>query len=189
MGFATVAGVSLAFTGLFWGIVGIGMGQFSEAVYGHSQLPVREREAARWTIDHEVPAQSGNHHPMGVPMGCFAVADGYVNHVEGQSGNPTYTLSVLNLALKDLVQEPLLAFASLVYAACIAPVPTLVVTAGMVFIAVMADRLFGFEVGPRQWIGLSLTAIGLVLLGVVGVVNLLIGLLQVRRGRLAEALA
>ena len=36
----------------------------------------------------------------------------------------------------------------------------------MVFIAVMADRLFGFEVGPRQWIGLSLTAVGLVLLGV-----------------------
>src|SRR4029077_4029204 len=28
----------------------VGMGQFSEAVYGHSQLPVREREAARWTI-------------------------------------------------------------------------------------------------------------------------------------------
>ncbi len=26
-----------------------------------------------------------------------AIADGYVNHVEGQSGNPTYTLSVLNL--------------------------------------------------------------------------------------------
>jgi len=27
-----------------------GMGKLSEAVYGHSQLPVREREAARWTI-------------------------------------------------------------------------------------------------------------------------------------------
>ena len=38
--------------------------------------------------------------------------------------------------------------------------------AGVVFIAVMADRLFGFEVGKRQWIGLSLTAAGLVLLGV-----------------------
>jgi hypothetical protein len=37
--------------------------------------------------------------------------------------------------------------------------------AGMVFIAVMADRLFGFDVGPRQWLGLSLTAIALVLLG------------------------
>jgi hypothetical protein len=38
--------------------------------------------------------------------------------------------------------------------------------AGVVFIAVMADRLFGFEVGRRQWIGLFLTAAGLVLLGV-----------------------
>ncbi|HYM55007.1 MAG TPA: hypothetical protein VES97_06570 [Solirubrobacteraceae bacterium] len=38
--------------------------------------------------------------------------------------------------------------------------------AGVVFIAVMADRLFGFEVGRRQWLGLILTAAGLVLLGV-----------------------
>src|ERR1700739_3506070 len=38
--------------------------------------------------------------------------------------------------------------------------------AGVVFIAVMADRLFGYEVGKRQWLGLFLTAAGLVLLGV-----------------------
>jgi drug/metabolite transporter (DMT)-like permease len=38
--------------------------------------------------------------------------------------------------------------------------------AGVVFIAVMADKLFGFEVGRRQWVGLFLTAAGLVLLGV-----------------------
>jgi hypothetical protein len=37
--------------------------------------------------------------------------------------------------------------------------------AGMVFIAVMAERMFGFHVGRRQWIGLTLTAVGLVLLG------------------------
>jgi hypothetical protein len=37
--------------------------------------------------------------------------------------------------------------------------------AGMVFIAVMAERMFGFKVGRRQWLGLSLTAAGLVLLG------------------------
>jgi hypothetical protein len=37
--------------------------------------------------------------------------------------------------------------------------------AGVVFIAVMAERMFGFEVGRRQWIGLTLTAAGLVLLG------------------------
>ncbi|HEV3319665.1 MAG TPA: hypothetical protein VG053_08050 [Solirubrobacteraceae bacterium] len=37
--------------------------------------------------------------------------------------------------------------------------------AGIVFIAVMADRMFGFEVGPRQWVGLCLTGVGLVMLG------------------------
>jgi drug/metabolite transporter (DMT)-like permease len=37
---------------------------------------------------------------------------------------------------------------------------------GVVLIAVMADRMFGFKVGPRQWLGLWLTAAGLVLLGI-----------------------
>ena len=37
--------------------------------------------------------------------------------------------------------------------------------AGVVFIAVMADRMFGFQVGARQWLGLCLTAAGLVMLG------------------------
>jgi len=39
-----------------------------------------------------------------------------------------------------------------------------VLAAGVVLIAVMADRLFGFEVGRRQWWGLALTAGGLVML-------------------------
>jgi drug/metabolite transporter (DMT)-like permease len=38
--------------------------------------------------------------------------------------------------------------------------------AGVVFIAVMADRMFGFEVGRRQWVGLSLMAAGLAILGI-----------------------
>ena len=41
-----------------------------------------------------------------------------------------------------------------------------VLSGGVVLIAVMADRLFGFEVGRRQWWGLGLTAVGLILLGV-----------------------
>jgi drug/metabolite transporter (DMT)-like permease len=41
-----------------------------------------------------------------------------------------------------------------------------VLSGGVVLIAVMADRIFGFEVGPRQWWGLALTAVGLILLGV-----------------------
>lgn len=41
-----------------------------------------------------------------------------------------------------------------------------VLAGGVVLIAVMADRLFGFTVGRRQWLGLALTAVGLVLLGI-----------------------
>jgi hypothetical protein len=41
-----------------------------------------------------------------------------------------------------------------------------VLAGGVVLLAVMAERLFGFRVGPRQWLGLGLTALGLVLLGV-----------------------
>ena len=36
---------------------------------------------------------------------------------------------------------------------------------GVALIAVMADRIFGFKVGRRQWWGLGLTAVGLILLG------------------------
>jgi drug/metabolite transporter (DMT)-like permease len=39
-----------------------------------------------------------------------------------------------------------------------------VLSTGVVILAVMADRLFGFEVGRRQWIGVAMTAAGLILL-------------------------
>jgi len=54
-----------------------------------------------------------------------------------------------------------------VAALALAPMSVIQVSlaAGVVFIAVMADRLFGFEVGRRQWVGLILTATGLALLG------------------------
>src|SRR5215213_3388297 len=41
-----------------------------------------------------------------------------------------------------------------------------VLSGGLVLLAVMADRLFGFKVGRRQWLGLALTTLGLILLGV-----------------------
>lgn len=55
-----------------------------------------------------------------------------------------------------------------VAALALAPMSVIQVSlaAGMVFIAVMAERMFGFQVGKRQWIGLSLMAAGLVVLGV-----------------------
>jgi len=39
-----------------------------------------------------------------------------------------------------------------------------VLSTGVVMLAAMADRIFGFEVGARQWVGVAMTAIGLFLL-------------------------
>jgi drug/metabolite transporter (DMT)-like permease len=39
-----------------------------------------------------------------------------------------------------------------------------VLSTGVVMLAVLAERLFGFEVGIRQWIGVAMTACGLLLL-------------------------
>ena len=41
-----------------------------------------------------------------------------------------------------------------------------VLAGGMVLLAVMAERMFGLRIGRRQWLGLSATTIGLILLGV-----------------------
>jgi multidrug transporter EmrE-like cation transporter len=41
-----------------------------------------------------------------------------------------------------------------------------VLASGVVMLAVMAERMFGFKVRRKQWIGLGLTAGGLILLGV-----------------------
>jgi drug/metabolite transporter (DMT)-like permease len=40
-----------------------------------------------------------------------------------------------------------------------------VLSGGLVFLAVFAERFFGFHLGRRQWVGLTITAAGLVVIG------------------------
>ncbi len=44
-----------------------------------------------------------------------------------------------------------------------------VISGGLVFMAILAERFFGFHLGPRQWIGLLVTAVGLAVLGLTAV--------------------
>jgi drug/metabolite transporter (DMT)-like permease len=44
-----------------------------------------------------------------------------------------------------------------------------VLSGGLVFLAVLAERVFGFDLGRRQWIGVTLTAAGLAVIGLTGV--------------------
>ncbi len=56
-----------------------GQGRWVQTSLLESMIAMMDFQAARWTVDREVPEPAGNHHPLGVPMGCFPTADGYVN--------------------------------------------------------------------------------------------------------------
>ncbi|MFP3906979.1 MAG: CaiB/BaiF CoA transferase family protein, partial [Acidimicrobiales bacterium] len=62
-----------------------GEGRWVRTSLLEAMISLMDLQAARWTIDGEVPAQEGNHHPTMMPMGCFETADGHVN-VAGPSG-------------------------------------------------------------------------------------------------------
>ncbi len=62
------------------------------------------------------------------------------------------------------------AFALHVAALSLAPISIgqAVLAGGLVFLAVLAERFFGFELGRRQWIGICLVAVSLTLLTLTG---------------------
>jgi drug/metabolite transporter (DMT)-like permease len=62
------------------------------------------------------------------------------------------------------------AFALHVAALTLAPISIgqAVLAGGLVFLAVLAERFFGFELGRRQWIGIALVAVSLSLLTLTG---------------------
>src|SRR4051812_18473603 len=62
------------------------------------------------------------------------------------------------------------AFALHVAALSLAPISVgqAVLAGGLVFLAVLAERFFGFELGRRQWIGIGLVAVWLLLLELTG---------------------
>jgi len=43
-----------------------------------------------------------------------------------------------------------------------------VLSGGLVFLAVLAERFFGFRLGRRQWVGVAITAVGLAVIGLTG---------------------
>jgi drug/metabolite transporter (DMT)-like permease len=43
-----------------------------------------------------------------------------------------------------------------------------VLSGGLVLLAVLAERFFGFQLGRRQWVGVTITAAGLVVIGLTG---------------------
>ena len=61
----------------------------------------------------------------------------------------------------------LLAWGLHIEALALAPLSSVqaVLAGGLVFLAVLAERFFGFHLGKRQWVGVTLTAVGLAAFG------------------------
>src|ERR1700751_4008962 len=53
-----------------------GTGRWVQTSLLESMIAMMDFQAARWTIDQDVPAPAGDAHPVSVPMGCFPTADG-----------------------------------------------------------------------------------------------------------------
>ena len=56
-----------------------GEGQWVHTSLLEAQIAMMDFQAARWLIDGETPAQAGNDHPTGIPMGTFRTEDGAIN--------------------------------------------------------------------------------------------------------------
>lgn len=56
-----------------------GRGQWVQTSLLEAMISFLDFQAARWTVDGQVPPREGNHHPTARPMGTYRAADGYLN--------------------------------------------------------------------------------------------------------------
>jgi crotonobetainyl-CoA:carnitine CoA-transferase CaiB-like acyl-CoA transferase len=81
-----------------------GVGRYVQTSLLEAMVAMMDFQAARWTVDGEVPTAEGNHHPTLVPMGCFECADGYVN-IAGPSGRLLHRFCEV-IGRPDLPDDP-----------------------------------------------------------------------------------
>lgn len=81
-----------------------GEGQWVEVSLLNAMIALLDFQAARWTIDHEVPQQAGNDHPTSIPTGVFQTADGYMNIAA--AGDEMYARVCRALNLEHLIDLP-----------------------------------------------------------------------------------
>jgi crotonobetainyl-CoA:carnitine CoA-transferase CaiB-like acyl-CoA transferase len=81
-----------------------GEGQWVEVSLLNAMIALLDFQAARWTIDHEVPEQAGNDHPTSIPTGVFQTADGYMNIAA--AGDDMFGRLCKALQLESLIDKP-----------------------------------------------------------------------------------
>jgi len=62
-----------------------GEGQWVEVSLLNAMIALTDFQAARWTVERQVPKQAGNDHPTVIPTGVFRTADGHMNIAAGSN--------------------------------------------------------------------------------------------------------
>jgi crotonobetainyl-CoA:carnitine CoA-transferase CaiB-like acyl-CoA transferase len=81
-----------------------GEGQWVQSNLLAAQIAMLDFQAARWTIGHEVPGQSGNDHPTSMPTGVYVTADGHFNI--GAAGDAIYARFCEVIDAPELATDP-----------------------------------------------------------------------------------
>ena len=81
-----------------------GQGQWVQVSLLAAQIAMMDFQAARFTMEGEVPQQAGNDHPTSIPTGVFATADGHVNIAA--AGDVIWKRVAKALGLDALVADP-----------------------------------------------------------------------------------
>ena len=80
-----------------------GQGQWVDSSLLAAQIAVMDFQAARWTVDGEVPPQAGNDHPTNMPTGMFQTSDGFMNIAA--SGNVMFRRLCETLGAEPLLDD------------------------------------------------------------------------------------
>lgn len=81
-----------------------GKGQWLHTSLLQAQAFMLDFQAARWTMDGDVPQQAGNNHPTSIPTGVFKTSDGHINIAV--SGNVMWKRFCQSIGREDLIEHP-----------------------------------------------------------------------------------
>jgi crotonobetainyl-CoA:carnitine CoA-transferase CaiB-like acyl-CoA transferase len=81
-----------------------GKGQWLHTSLLQAQAFMLDFQAARWTMDGDVPQQAGNNHPTSIPTGVFKTSDGHINIAV--SGNVMWKRFCQSIGREDLIDHP-----------------------------------------------------------------------------------
>lgn len=81
-----------------------GEGQWVQSSLLHSMIAMMDFQAARYLIDHKVPGQAGNDHPLACPMGLFQAQDGVLNL--GASGEANWKKLCKVVGHEEWIDDP-----------------------------------------------------------------------------------